>query len=244
MNRLWRQRKVTTISGGALTAFSPSQISGLTVWLDASQISGLNNNDPVTTWTDLSGNGNNATQATGSQKPTYKTSGLNGRPVVLFDGVDDKLATAAFSSPLAQPASIYAVVSWSLTGSAYQDPIDGIASGQRMVIAFEVATQKFAMFAGAAVTLGGVASAGASFHLLNAIYNGASSSGFINGVNQPGLSSNPGTEGMTGVLLGDAPIGGQAFSGRIAEVLVYSGAHSATQRQSIETYLNSKWAIY
>jgi len=241
---LTRGTRLAQFSRRAVTTFSPSQISGLIVWLDASQISGLNNNDPVTTWTDLSGNGNNATQATGSQKPTYKTSELNGRPVVLFDGVDDKLATAAFSSALAQPASIYTVVSWTVTGATFQDPIDGIASGQRMVIAFEVATQKFIMFAGSAVTFGGVASAGASFHLLNAIYNGASSSGFINGVNQPGLSSNPGTEGITGVLLGDAPLGGQAFSGRIAEVLVYSGAHSATQRQSIESYLNSKWAIY
>jgi hypothetical protein len=75
----------------AVPAFSPSDISGLVLWLDADAIDGLNDGDPVTTWEDQSSEGNDATQATGSAKPTYQTNELNGKPIVRFDGTDDAL---------------------------------------------------------------------------------------------------------------------------------------------------------
>lgn len=72
-------------------AFSPAFISNLKIWLQANQITGLNDGDAVTTWSDSSGNGYNATQSTGSLKPLYKTNIKNGLPVVRFDGTDDFL---------------------------------------------------------------------------------------------------------------------------------------------------------
>lgn len=78
--------------------FSPSDISGLKVWLDADQITGLVNDDPVTTWTDESGTGNDVTEAT--NKPLYKTGGLNSKPYVYFDGTNDILLK---SSPTGLP---------------------------------------------------------------------------------------------------------------------------------------------
>ena len=71
--------------------FSPRDVSNLILWLDASAITGLNNNDPVATWSDRSGNGNDATQATATNRPLYKTNIVNGKPVVRFDGVDNYL---------------------------------------------------------------------------------------------------------------------------------------------------------
>ncbi len=64
--------------------------STLEVWLDASQL-GLNNGDPVSTWTDLSANGNTPTQGTAANRPTFLTAGLNGKPGVQFDGTNDFL---------------------------------------------------------------------------------------------------------------------------------------------------------
>ena len=52
------------------------------------------------TWSDLSGNGRDATQATAAKKPTYKTGILNGRPVVRFDGTDDYLDVPDFAYTL------------------------------------------------------------------------------------------------------------------------------------------------
>lgn len=62
---------------------------------DASKITGLNDNDAVTTWSDLIG-GFDVTQSTTSKKPLYRTASFNGsHPCVSFDGTDDELVTAA-----------------------------------------------------------------------------------------------------------------------------------------------------
>lgn len=64
--------------------------SNMDTWLDASTILGADN-DPITAWADISGNGNNATQATAGFQPILKTGIVNGRPIVRFDGSDDRL---------------------------------------------------------------------------------------------------------------------------------------------------------
>jgi len=58
-------------------------------WLDASDL-GLSNNDPVGSWSDKSGNGNDLSQ-TGVQRPDFKNeSDANyDFPAVSFDGVED-----------------------------------------------------------------------------------------------------------------------------------------------------------
>ena len=85
--------------------FTPMKISGLKFWADASKITGLNDDDYVTTWTDASGNSNDVTQATESKKPKYKTNILNSLPVVRFDGSDILSGTLS----LKQPHTIFVV---------------------------------------------------------------------------------------------------------------------------------------
>ena len=60
------------------------------LWLDANNLS-LNDGDPVSTWADTSGNGNNATQISASNQPTFNTNVLNGFPAITFDGSNDYL---------------------------------------------------------------------------------------------------------------------------------------------------------
>jgi hypothetical protein len=56
--------------------------------LDARFISGLSDADPVSTWSDRSRNGADATQ-TSTNRPQYKATIQGGQPVVRFDGTDD-----------------------------------------------------------------------------------------------------------------------------------------------------------
>ena len=56
----------------------------------------LSNNDAVDSWTDRSGNGRNATQATSTKKPTFKTGVTGGAPAISFDG-GDCLVTSSYS---------------------------------------------------------------------------------------------------------------------------------------------------
>lgn len=70
---------------GQAAAFSPSDVSGLTLWLKSSAITGKSDGDLIDQWDDLSGNGYHAT-ASGALRPTYKTNIENGKPAVLFSG--------------------------------------------------------------------------------------------------------------------------------------------------------------
>lgn len=71
-----------------LYSAGPGDISsGLGMWLDASTLS-LNNNDPVSSWTDQSGNGFHATQASAGFQPKYLSNVVNGMPAVQFNTDD------------------------------------------------------------------------------------------------------------------------------------------------------------
>src|ERR1700752_640719 len=61
----------------------------LFLWLAAGNLT-LSDGQAVTTWPDVSGTSNNATESTHS--PIFKTNIINGLPVVRFDGVSSKLS--------------------------------------------------------------------------------------------------------------------------------------------------------
>lgn len=77
------------------TAFSPRSIPGMRQWLDASTLSNGADGDPVSAWSDYSGQGNDVSQATAAKRPTLRRTTpanlIGGLPTVSFDGVDDYL---------------------------------------------------------------------------------------------------------------------------------------------------------
>lgn len=73
--------------------FSPAGISNLAVWLEADSISG-SNDDPIGTWSDLSGNANHFVSEDNARRPLLKTSSINGHKTLLFDNSDDSLVSS------------------------------------------------------------------------------------------------------------------------------------------------------
>jgi hypothetical protein len=67
------------------------------LWLRADDITGLADGASVATWADTSGNDYDLTQATAASKPLYKTSIVNSKPVIRFDGNDDYLGKLSFT---------------------------------------------------------------------------------------------------------------------------------------------------
>jgi len=71
----------------------PSDIPDLGLWLDGDDEPTITKSaNAVSQWDDKSGNGRNATQATGAAQPIYTVGGMNGLPILRFDGVDDLLS--------------------------------------------------------------------------------------------------------------------------------------------------------
>jgi hypothetical protein len=110
---VWTVREAESLKRAATwpsVTVHPTQITGLQLWLDASDASTLFDattggslvaaDGGVARWEDKSGNGRHATQSTSANRPARKTAIQNGLDVLRFDGSNDFLAipssTAAF----------------------------------------------------------------------------------------------------------------------------------------------------
>ncbi len=80
---------------GASVAFAPDDLSDLVVWLDADDTA-FANNDAVDSWSNK-GTGGDADQTDSAKRPIFKTSLLNGKPGVDFDGTNDHLQISSLA---------------------------------------------------------------------------------------------------------------------------------------------------
>lgn len=80
---------------------------GATLALDARSIKGLADNAQMSSWTGKSGSTASATQATSGNQPIFKTSILNGNPVVRLDGNNDFFNISGVS---ANPTALYCLM--------------------------------------------------------------------------------------------------------------------------------------
>jgi hypothetical protein len=70
----------------------------LTTWFKADALSSLTNGQPVSLWPDASGNGDDATQSNSGNSPAFFSSVINGMPVVRFNSTNQTYL--AFSRPV------------------------------------------------------------------------------------------------------------------------------------------------
>ncbi len=220
---------IKTINGLDATSggFVPSDIAGLQVWLEADSLS-LGDGDPVSTWADQSGNGNDAT-GSGTARPTYQTNELNSLPIVRFDGVNDVLAGNRGSLT---GYTLFLIFKGNpptnFTGPYVleNDSHDGIYVGNLFV---RVSTN---------INSGDNFS---SFKLLSLTCPGSgTATAYVNGAS---AGTNSGAApGGSGYLLGTAS--NSTFSPvDIAAFLIYDSSLGSTDRGAVETYLINKWAL-
>ena len=83
---------------GTNTQKTPSQIGSIFLHYDTSGVTGTNpvnqTGGAVLALTDFSGNGDDCSQSTASNKPTYDSDDQNGYPVVKFDGTNDSMSNS------------------------------------------------------------------------------------------------------------------------------------------------------
>jgi hypothetical protein len=230
--------------------FEPSDISGLTLWLDAGALA-LNDSDLVALWSDRSSVGNSVVQPTDLNKPSFKTGILNGNPVVRFNGTTSRMQT---SNPATSIMSVSAYTAFSVVSPAsfsttfpatpwFNQTVFGLVNS--------IAGLGFDSVSPTAVVwnFDGVAdqtSTGTSVG--NHIYTTRLDSGnlYIKQDNNAETSVASGNSTDLNSLL---RIGGNfnlsAFlAGDIAEMLIYNVALTANDRLRVMNYLNRKYAIF
>jgi hypothetical protein len=231
----------------------PLTISGLQLWLDAADSSTLfdataggslvtTDGAAVARWADKSGLGNHATQGTANARPLLKTSVKNGKNILRFDGSNDRLFNLNAVSSLVTDTRTVFIVSKQTNSSSEQCQFD-VANNYAL-------TQNNTAGKWYRVTGSSFTSPGRNWWLFSVVDSGlgGTSKGYINGASETnfGIVDKLGSRGNGNFAVGDigGASGGLPFNGDISEILIYNTALTTTQRQSVETYLNSKWAIY
>jgi hypothetical protein len=102
-------------------------------------------NTAVSSWNDISGNSNNATQALLSFQPLFKTNIVGGNPVVRFDGVNDSLQSTTITKT--QPYTLF-VITFPRTFKGFNSFFEDTSNGCTPIISPQLGENKHTMFAG------------------------------------------------------------------------------------------------
>jgi len=219
-------------------AWTPAQLSGLALWLDAADASTITlNGSTVSQWNDKSGNGRNASQATAANQPTRTLNGLGGRTVITFDGVDDFLnatltltnfSVGVVGTTTANTATIYYPL-------GFGNPPPGSAG---LSVGGTFHTQRAALN-GATSLLTNETVTLNSPYLITAHSQTGNRLISFNG-QTPATDTN--SQSISQVTIGKRSDGFWPYAGPIGEVVITSAALSTTDRQLLEGYLAWKWS--
>jgi hypothetical protein len=219
------------INSYAFGVVAPSPIA----WYDAGAVVGLVDGDPVTTWADSSGNSRDLTQSTAGMKPTYQTNEVNGLPIVRFDGTDDELRSASFA--YSQPCDIFIVIKRYNTDFKY---ILSSLAGFGVAVAQVTGGPGVFLYAGSAADPLG-SSTTASFYVINAHFDGASSKIYENGVATS--AGNPGSNNGDGLVLGNRYDSALPSQVDVAELKLFAPALDSSARSAEESALRTKYGL-
>jgi hypothetical protein len=225
--------------------------SGLQLWLDANN-SVTASGGSISTWSDISGQQNNATQNTSADQPTLVSDAINGLSAVSFNGSTQCLQLpggSAFSN-FSSGASIFVVTEpTSVTsGARFIDLGNGSASDNLLLD--EPTASGAALYVYNGSSPSNVTSSSAittnQFQLLEAVYSGTTtatiSTNGVAGAQSASMNTIANTN-RANCYVGQGSGGGNYFKGQIAEILVYNRAVTASEQASIEGYLLSKYQI-
>ena len=217
----------------------PRTIPGLTCWYDASDSSTITIDTGVSQWNDKSSNGNNLTQGTASMQPTVQTANLNGLDTIRFDGTDDTMETAAFSSALSQPNTIYMVFSH-LAPASTANIYDGISSLERH--SFTSALNTFRIIAGSNLVSEATFT---GFFISKNLYNtNIGNIVAVNGYEYTNTTTTVGTQDLGGFKVAARFDDAQPANIDVAEILIYDNEVSAANEALIYEYFSNKWNLY
>jgi hypothetical protein len=221
--------------------------SGLSVWLKADAGVTLSGSD-VTAWADQSGNGNNATSP--AIAPAFVSSSINSKPAISFNNDDSWMQVPQNSIGNSGNISIFVVLNY-VSGAVILNKGDAATfegtvwelttnTGFGFVNVdgenYDWNTVPVSLTTNTALLLEGFSSAGVSQLAFNGTNSGDPS------------SANVGFNAISQYIgIGGGGDGGSAVSpldARIAEIIIYNRQVTSPERQQVEAYLNTKYAIY
>lgn len=235
--------------------FSPDDIAGLSLWLDADDGSTLTlSGSNVTQWDDKSSNGYNVSQGTTSRQPTLQTGVLNSKDGVRFDGTDDALfndSAASIASGNDVPVTIFTVYKLLSSGTNEYGVVFGNSTSIQPLLCLMTASNT--MSAQQRTDAGGLTNAVSTTSALayRCQTTQLTSSNLVVYNNKTQIKSSSFTPAQTtfdtftvGAWRRSTQMNGVAFMNcDICELLIYDSALSTSDREQVADYLTDKWAL-
>ena len=211
--------------------------------LTSSSTSATSTGDAVAEWRDGSGNGRHATAASTptDRRPSLRagTDGLNGHPVLRFDGTNDFLRTASISPAIPQPVTLFTLSRKIGSATTALTVVDSRTSGTNTLTqGYWTNTTQARINAGTNLTL---AVTQTDFTILRGVFDGTSSSLAANG--GTAATGSIGTRAADGFTIGASRNSDGFLNGEIAEVIAYGSVLNAAERRIVENYLSARYGI-
>jgi hypothetical protein len=239
-------------------SFSPTDLTGCAVWLDAYKVNGLTtpaDNSSVSSWVNLVG-GSNFTQATSSRRPTFLSNGLtNGYPAVFFNSSNTTASIQyLFAGPNVQTTkdvSVFYVSRYTDVGGGQTQLDLRKDAGGIALRTFKVADYQIRDSAGNLYTMSYTPTTAPSIKsyrdTLNTIF------GYLNGsqvASSTGVYDQQAAD-SNGIYLGchfdsynNSDFAAVTFSKvYFSEVIIYNRYLSIGEQQQVEGYLAWKWGL-
>jgi hypothetical protein len=221
--------------------WTPANIT-TALWLDGDDSGTITTDGSgnVQQWDDKSGNNRHASESNSSRRPQLSSSGLNGKDILSFDGVDDVLTAPAFSGT--QDVTVMAVARLN-SGSTATNPIPlqkAPTNSQWMFIYlpsvpsfwFKEGSSNPAQFGSYALD---------QWNVWGGRRGGSTIEIYIDGVLEGSGSSNPMSTSSTSVVIGGAT--NEESKVDFAEIILVPNSTSNSDRERLEGYLAHKWGL-
>lgn len=226
------------IASGIQSVFDPSSVSGLKIWLDASDLSTItkDGSDRVSQWNDKSGGARHLTQATAGDQPLWLSADQNGRDVIDFTSnrfMDDSWSAESV------PNTIFIAAELPQTGTGGRtNLISGYSSNAQSVFGDDPEnTYKYAAGSAQGGTKTGIEG---TWQDVYALYGGA----YDFEINGDSISSaNCGTDDWTGMTVGASSVDSQFGDMKVGEIVGYNASITGDDKTAILNYLKTKWGI-
>lgn len=194
----------------------------------------------VSQWNDLSGNGYHALQALQTNKPLKVAGALNGKPVLRFDGSNDRLV-ASFGRDYNQPNTFFLVWKATNTDTAARIAFTGISGSKEnriysQINVIRLGTESSEISYGKTTPF-------SNFIISTGLVNLGSSKFYENGVLQNTASAISHNHPLSGITIGSWRTENLFFLGDIAELIFYNSELSTAQQKNVEAYLSQRYNI-
>jgi len=226
--------EVRTGAGDVLfSAAAPIPDSGLLHRYAADKLS-KSDGQSVSTWFDTE----QSADLTAGTAPTFKTSIINGNPVVRHDASNSEFLSASYGSSISEPIYYFIVGGFrTLNTNTNVYLLDG---GSKFESSFGTSNnpQEFTIFAGGNFV--NVGSWDTNYHIFTIKWDGISTTFRTDGTQT--RNGDAGAVSTSGLTTGGDGSGGQNANVDIGEIAIYHNI-STTTRDNVESHLSNKWGI-